>query len=68
MRRNYCSMIFFTLAGTPAAIALSGRSSVTTLPAAMTHPLPMVTPCSTETFAPNQQLSPTLIGSARSRP
>ncbi len=47
---------------------LSGRSSVTTLPAAITQPLPMVTPCSTDSFAPNQQLSPTTMGRAFSRP
>lgn len=46
-------MVFLITAGTPAATTLSGRSSVTTLPAAITQPLPMVTPCNTDTFAPN---------------
>ena len=57
-----------TLAGTPATMQLSGISLVTTLPAPMTHPEPMVTPGITDTFAPNQQLSPMVIGQAFSNP
>ena len=64
----YCSIIFLTVAGTPATKQLSGMSLVITLPAAITQPFPIVTPGMTDTFAPNQQLSPTLIGSAFSSP
>ena len=52
----------------PAAKQLSGKSFVTTLPAAITQPFPIVTPGITDTFAPNQQLSPILIGRAFSSP
>ena len=41
-----------TFAGTPAAIILAGTSFVTTAPAAMIEPLPIVTPERTVTFAP----------------
>ena len=44
-----------TLQGTPAAKVFSGMSRVTTLPAPITQPLPMVTPGQTVTPAPNQQ-------------
>ena len=44
-----------TLQGTPAAKELAGISLVTTLPAPITHPSPMVTPGQTVTDAPNQQ-------------
>lgn len=64
----YWSIYFFTTAGTPAAIALSAKSFVTTLPAAITQPFPTVTPGNTVTFAPIQQLSPICIQSACSKP
>lgn len=60
----YCSIVLMTFAGTPAIRLFSGIFLVTTAPAAITHPAPMVTPGITETLAPNQQLFPTLIGKA----
>ena len=65
---SYWPIRFLIVAGTPATKQFSGTSLVTTLPAAITQPAPIVTPCITETFAPNQQLSPTLIGNALSNP
>ena len=56
----YCSIVLMTFAGTPAIKLFAGISLVTTAPAAITHPAPIVTPGITETLAPNQQLSPTL--------
>ena len=56
------------LAGTPIMSELSGISFVTTEPAEITQLYPIVTPGITETFAPNQQLSPTVIGPAFSKP
>lgn len=64
----YCSIVLMTFAGIPAIKLLPGISLVTTAPAAITHPEPMVTPGITETLAPNQQLFPTLIGKAFSSP
>ena len=64
----YCSIVLMTFAGTPAIRLLSGIFLVTTAPAAITHPAPMVTPGITETLAPNQQLFPTLTGNAFSKP
>ena len=55
-------------AGTPITTELSGISFVTPDPAEITELLPIVTPGITETLAPNQQLSPTVIGRACSNP
>jgi hypothetical protein len=43
-----------TLAGTPAATLFGGMSLVTTAPAAMIAPSPMVTPATTTTLTPSQ--------------
>ena len=53
-----------TFAGTPAAKEFGGISRVTTAPAPMTQPSPIVTPGQTVTFAPNQQLFPMWTGFA----
>ena len=57
---------YFT--GLPTAKLLGGISLVTTLPAPMTLPSPIVTPGITDTCPPNQVLLPTTIGSASSKP
>src|SRR3989344_6100589 len=59
-RRN-CRL---TSAATPAAKLLSGMSRVTTDPAAIMQPLPMVTPPKITLLAPIQVPSPTTIGKA----
>ena len=64
----YCSIVLMTFAGTPAIKLFAGISLVTTAPAAITHPAPIVPPGITETLAPHQQLSPILIGKAFSNP
>ena len=51
-----------TFAGTPAANALAGTSLVTTAPAAMIAPSPMVTPLRIIAFVPIQMWSPMTIG------
>src|SRR5262249_28439897 len=53
-----------TRAGTPATTLKSGTSFVTTLPAAMRHPLPIVTPATTTTFAQSHVPRPTRMGLA----
>jgi hypothetical protein len=65
-------MIFFsyfaiTRHGFPAARLYGGMSFVTTLPAPITHPSPMVTPPQTTTLDASQQLSFIVIGFAYSR-
>lgn len=50
------------------ASELSGISFVTTDPAPMTQPDPMVTPGMTDTLEPIQQLSPMVMGLAFSMP
>src|SRR5438874_2039426 len=52
----------FTRAGTPATRVSAGTSSVTTAPAAITAPGPMVTPGRIIARAPIQTPSPTVIG------
>ena len=47
---------------------MRGISLVTTLPAPITVPSPIVTPGNTETCPQNQVLLPTTMGSASSRP
>ena len=64
----YCSIVLMIFAGTPAIRLLSGISLVTTAPAAITHPAPMVTPGITETLAPEPTIIPYLIGKAFSNP
>ena len=55
----YChSIIFMILAGTPAAIQLSGISCVTTLFAATIAPFPIVTLDNTHTLLHNHTLFP----------
>ena len=54
MRHFHLSLI--TLAGTPATRLFGGTSLVTTLPAAITEPSPIVTPGVTTTLPPNQIL------------
>ena len=57
------SVIFLiTLQGFPTAITFSGISLVTTLPAPITLPLPIVTPPQTTVFAPIQTSSSKVIG------
>lgn len=51
-----------TFAGTPAATVYGGMSRVTTLPAPMTAPSPIVTPFRTTTSAPSQQSRPIQTG------
>lgn len=53
-----------TLQGLPNARELGGMSLVTTLPAPMTEPSPIVTPGRTTTFAAIQTLSSITIGLA----
>ena len=53
-----------TLHGQPAAKDMGGMSRVTTAPAPMTQPSPIVTPGQMTTFAPNQQSFPILTGLA----
>ena len=48
--------------GTPAATTPAGMSWVTTLPAPMTEPLPMVTPPQTTALAPIQTFSSSVMG------
>ena len=57
-----------TRQGLPAATTPAGISLVTTLPAPMMQPSPMVTPISTVTFAPSHTLSPMVMGSDTTRP
>ena len=51
-------VLLITFAGTPATMALAGTSFVTTAPAATMALSPMVTPCSTVTFAPSHTFLP----------
>ena len=55
-------MGLITLQGTPAAMTPAGMSWVTTLPAPMTEPAPMVTPPQTVAFAPIQTFSSSVMG------
>ena len=55
-------MVRTTLHGTPAATTPAGTSWVTTLPAPITDPAPMVTPAHTVAFAPIQTFSSMVIG------
>ncbi|KAI1502674.1 hypothetical protein F5X99DRAFT_378063 [Biscogniauxia marginata] len=57
-----------TLAGLPHATMKGGISLVTTLPAPMVQPRPIVTPGRTIQFPPNQQSSPIVIGAPFSGP
>ncbi|KAI0862336.1 hypothetical protein F4860DRAFT_124879 [Xylaria cubensis] len=57
---------FTTLAGDPIATEKSGMFLVTTLPAPMVHPFPMVTPGMIVTLPPIQQSSPMMTGLAYS--
>jgi hypothetical protein len=50
-----------TCAGMPTASEQGGTSRVTTAPAAMTAPRPMLTPAVTVTSPANEQPSPTVI-------
>ncbi|PSR74472.1 hypothetical protein BD289DRAFT_354870, partial [Coniella lustricola] len=57
-----------TLAGLPTATLKSGTSLVTTLPAPMVQPLPILTPGIIVTLPPIQQSSPIETGMAYSTP
>lgn len=57
---------FTTLAGTPMATLQAGMSFVTTAPAAIVQPCPMVTPGKITVFPPIQQSSPITTGLAYS--
>ena len=57
-----------TLAGFPTATDRSSISLVTTLPAPMVHPFPILTPGQMTTPPPIQQSVPMVIGSAQSGP
>ncbi|KAI0971069.1 hypothetical protein F4678DRAFT_91493 [Xylaria arbuscula] len=59
---------FTTRAGDPIATEKSGMSFVTTLPAPMVQPLPMVTPGMMVVLPPIQQSSPMTTGLAYSIP
>ena len=59
-------MTLTTLAGIPATKLLGGTSFVTTAPAAITEPSPIVTPGVTTTLPPIHILFPIVIGSANS--
>ena len=56
------SIALITLQGFPAANTPDGISFVTTLPAPITHPSPIVTPAVTVTFEASQQLFPIVMG------
>ena len=58
----FYSNFLITLAGLPTAIEKSGMSFVTTEPAPITQPLPIVTPGQIIAFPPIQQSSPIVIG------
>ena len=58
----YWFNFLITFAGFPAAIEWSGISLVTTEPAPMTQPFPMVTPGQMIAFPPIQQSSPIVMG------
>jgi len=62
-RRIIYSLILITLAGTPAAIAKSGMSLLTTLLAPITAPSPMVTPGRMQLPRPIHTSRPIIIGS-----
>ena len=51
--------------GFPKAITPAGMSCVTTLPAPITDPLPILTPCITTVLPPIQTSSPIVIGRER---
>ncbi|KAK4138399.1 hypothetical protein BT67DRAFT_370290, partial [Trichocladium antarcticum] len=55
-----------TLAGVPRATLHGGMSLVTTAPAPIAQPSPMVTPGKTTTWPPIQQSSPMVMGLAYS--
>lgn len=55
------------LAGTPNTKEFAGMSWVTTAPAPITQPSPMVTPPQTVTLLANQQLLPMVIGAPNSK-
>ncbi|KAI0552979.1 hypothetical protein F4679DRAFT_31919 [Xylaria curta] len=63
-----CRTGLMTLAGFPTATMKGGMSLVTTLPAPIVQPRPMVTPAKTITFPPSQQSSPMIIGAPSSGP
>ena len=54
--------------GLPKAMTPAGMSRVTTLPAPITVPSPIVTPCMTTQLPPIQTLSPMVTGSERMTP
>lgn len=62
------TIFLMTRAGFPTATLKSGISFVTTLPAPIVTPLPMVTPGTTTTLPPSQQSSPIVIGAPPSGP
>ena len=62
VRRVYHEIVFITLHGLPAAKVLAGISRVTTLPAPITQPSPIVTPPITVTLEASQQLLPITMG------
>ncbi|KAL4736790.1 hypothetical protein BDV11DRAFT_207321 [Aspergillus similis] len=55
-------MVFMTLQGLPTATENGGISFVTTLPAPIVHPSPILTPGRITTFPPIQQSSPMNTG------
>lgn len=65
---SFGSIFLIIRAGLPATTWKAGTSLVTTLPAPMVTPLPIVTPGSTITLPPNQQSSPTVMGTPSSGP
>ena len=60
--RIYLFIFLTTRQGLPTATTLEGMSFVTTEPAPMTVPSPIVTPGNTTTFAPIQQPLPMVMG------
>ena len=57
-KNDFQILSFIILAGTPPIITLSGKDFVTTLPAAIIHPSPIITPSRIVTFEPSQQFFP----------
>ena len=62
IQKSKFKSLFTTLAGLPTASESSGMSLTTTLPAPITHLLPIFTPGHTTTPAPSQQSQPMDMG------
>lgn len=65
---SFTSIFLMIRAGLPATTWKSGTSFVTTLPAPIVQPRPMVMPGNTIAFPPNQQSAPIVIGPPNSGP